>query len=95
MKDRTGDAEDLVPGNEIARVRADLFDDTGYFGAEDQRIRLRHAAVAGSNQRVPRAHTCRPNSDYNFLAVAAPERRALLDDDDNAETQACGLALLA
>jgi hypothetical protein len=27
---RIGGAEDLVPGNEIARVRADLFDNTGY-----------------------------------------------------------------
>jgi hypothetical protein len=51
---RIGGAEDLVPGNEIARVRADLLDNTGYFRAEDQRISLGQSAVAGYDQGVPR-----------------------------------------
>jgi hypothetical protein len=37
---------------------ADLLDNTGYFRAEDQRISLGQSAVAGSDQGVPRAHTC-------------------------------------
>src|SRR5579871_1481385 len=69
------------PANEIAHVRADLLDNTGYFGAKDQRIRVRQSAIAGSDQRVPRAYTCRPNSDQNLLMSRLRNVDAL--DDNN------------